>query len=210
MLSILISFMLIFTSSTEDLSSFEGSIEMVQKSFYETSYFTYFVKNNKVRIDKFDRNHDITQSIIVNVKEKQVYILSPEEKLYVKLNLGQNLSDIENKYTILKTGNSRLVNGYKCYQWRVKNIEKNTEVAYWVWQNNFYLFSDLVKLLIKADNTYRFFNEIPETYGFFPMLSVERTLLRREKLRTSVVNINPQKLDVNRFNIPQDFEIMNN
>ncbi|MCG8411694.1 MAG: DUF4412 domain-containing protein [Bacteroidales bacterium] len=210
MLSILISFMLIFTSSTEDLSSFEGSIEMVQKSFYETSYFTYFVKNNKVRIDKFDRNHDITQSIIVNVKEKQVYILSPEEKLYVKLNLGQNLSDIENKYTILKTGNSRLVNGYKCYQWRVKNIEKNTEVAYWVWQNNFYLFSDLVKLLIKADNTYCFFNEIPETYGFFPMLSVERTLLRREKLRTSVVNINPQKLDVNRFNIPQDFEIMNN
>ena len=41
------------------------------------------------------------------------------------------------------------------------------------------------------------------------MLCVERTLLRKEKSRISVIDINTQKLDESKFKIPSDFKIVN-
>ena len=208
MINLVISFLLLLSPEINNHTAFEGSIKLIHESYYETSYYTYFVKDNNIRIDKFDCDHFLIQSLLINIKDEQIYILSPSEKLYTQLVLSKSENTNNENFTILQTENSRTVNGFKCYQWRVKNIEKNTEVAYWVIQNNFYFFEDLVKLLNRTDKTYDFFEKIPETQGFFPMMCVERTLLRREKLRISVVDINPQKIDKSKFNIPSDFEIV--
>ena len=87
-------------------------------------------------------------------------------------------------------------------------MERNTEIAYWVSQNNYYFFEDLVKLLNNTDKTYEFFEKIPETQGFFPLLSVERTLLRKEKNRLYVINISTNLISDNLFKIPSDFELV--
>lgn len=207
MLNFLLSFLLTLTSLNANTIAFEGKIEVVHESLYNTSYFTYFVKNNNVRIDKFDNNHIIEQSLLINLENRQVYILSPTKKMYTQLDVHENNTSSDN-YTILKTENSRMVGDYQCYQWRVKNKERNTEIAYWVSQSNFYFFEDLVKLINTVDNTYEFFGQIPETQGFFPMLSVERTLLRREKSRTYVVNISNSKMSNDLFKIPADYELV--
>lgn len=208
MLNFLLSFLLVLNSLNASTEAFEGEIEVVQESQYNTSYFTYFVKNNNVRIDKFDSNHIIEQSLLINLESRQVYILSPSKKMYAQLDVRKNNDTNSDNYSILKTENSRMVGEYHCYQWRVKNKERNTEIAYWVSQNNFYFFEDLVKLINNTDNTYEFFGKIPETQGFFPMLSVERTLLRREKSRTYVVNISDKKVSKDLFKIPSDYELV--
>lgn len=210
MANLVISFLLFLFVIPSETESFEGKIDIVQKSCYETSYFTYFIQNENVRIDKFDKDHRILQSLIINTNEEEIYVLSPQKKLYTQINLTKKQSIESDNFSIQKTGNSRLINGVECYQWRVKNIERNTEVAYWVLQNNFTFFSELIKLLNKTDKTYEFFEYIPDTQGFFPMLSVERTLLRKEKLRTYVVNIDKQKLSKSTFEIPSDFSIVEN
>jgi len=208
MVSFLISFILLLSSTNSDIESFQGSIEMIQKSHYETSYFTYFVKNENVRIDKFDGNHTLIQSFYINLNEEQIYILCPLKKLYLKVEVNKKPKPDYNNFIIQKTENSRMVNDYLCYQWRVKNKERNTEVAYWVSQNNFYFFEELIKLINNADKTYEFFELIPETQGFFPMLSVERTLLRKEKSRMYVVNINNTDVNDNLFKIPSNYELV--
>ncbi|MCB2197706.1 MAG: DUF4412 domain-containing protein [Bacteroidetes bacterium] len=208
MLNFLLSFLLIVNSLNASTEAFEGKIEVVHESLYNTSYFTYFIKNNNVRIDKFDSNHTIEQSLLINLENKQVYILSPSKKMYTQLEVNKSNNTNSDNYTILKTENSRMVGDYQCYQWRVKNKERNTEIAYWVSQNNFYFFEDLVKLINNTDNTYEFFGKIPETQGFFPMLSVERTLLRREKSRTYVVNISDNEVSRDLFKIPADYELV--
>lgn len=208
MLNFLLSFLLIVNSLNASTEAFEGKIEVVHKSHYDTSFFTYFVKSNHVRIDKFDSDHTIEQSLLINLENKQVYILSPAKKMYTQLEVKTNSNSNSDNYTILKTENSRMVGDYQCYQWRVKNKERNTEIAYWVSQNNFYFFEDLVKLINNTDNTYEFFGKIPETQGFFPMLSVERTLLRREKSRTYVVNISDNEVSKDLFKIPADYELV--
>lgn len=188
--------------------AFEGQIEIVQESSYSISYFTYFVKNDNIRIDKFDSNHIMEQSLLINIKNKQVYILSPSKKMYTQLDIPKTNQPNSENYTVLKTENSRMVGNFQCYQWRVKNKERNTEVAYWVSQNNFYFFDELLRITNSIDNTYEFFEKIPDTQGFFPMLCVERTLLRREKTRTYVVNISDQTIDDQLFKIPSDYELV--
>ena len=206
MVSFLLSFLLVLFSINSDVETFEGSIKMVQKSFYETSYFTYFVNRENVRIDKFDDNHIPTQSIIVNLKDKQVHVLNPHKKLFAKLDINSTPSDNSNDFSILKTENSKLIDNHLCYQWRVKNKESNTEVAYWVIQNNFYFFEELIELLNRVDNSFKYFEKIPGSQGFFPLLTVERTLLRKEKNRLSVLQINNKALEKNIFEIPNDFK----
>jgi len=208
MVNFLLSFIILFSGMFNSPDAFEGSIEIVCSSYYDISYFTYYVKNKNVRIDKFDENNTLMQSMIIDLDKDEIFVLSPEKKLYKQLTLIEDSSETPEKFIILKTENSRTVNGYVCYQWRVKNTERNMEVAYWVWQDNFYFFSDLVHLLHRTDKTYEFFDKIPETQGFFPLLTVERTLLRREKSRAAVVNISPKKVDDSIFKIPSDFELV--
>lgn len=208
MINFLLSFLLVLFSINSDVEPFEGSIKIVQKTYYETSYFTYFVSHEKVRIDKFDDNHILTQSIIVNLKDKQVHVLSPSKKLFTKLDINTPPIDNINDFSILKTENSKLIENQLCYQWRVKNIESNTEVAYWVTQNNFYFFKELTELLNSVDNSFMYYEKIPESHGFFPLLTVERTLLRKEKNRLSVVQINNNRLEENIFEIPNDFNLI--
>ena len=208
MVNFLLSFLLLLSSTNTNVESFEGSIEMIQESYYDTSYFTYFVKKENVRIDKFDNNHTLIQSLLINLEKEQIYILNPSKKLYTKSNINSKPNPDSENFTILKTENSRMVDEYVCYQWRVKNKERNTEISYWVSQNNFYFFEELVRLINNTDKTYEFFEKIPETQGFFPMLCVERTLLRKEKYRLYVINITPKTISDNIFKIPSDFELV--
>lgn len=208
MINFLLSFLLLLSSTNTNVESFEGSIEMIQESYYDISYFTYFVKKENVRIDKFDNNHILIQSLLINLEKEQIYILNPSKKLYTKSDINSKPNPDSENFTILKTENSRMVGEYVCYQWRVKNKERNTEVSYWVSQNNFYFFEELVRIINNTDKTYEFFEKIPETQGFFPMLCVERTLLRKEKYRLYVINITNSAVSDNIFKIPSDFELV--
>lgn len=210
MINFLLSFFLLLLPTNSDIEPFEGSIKIVQKSCYETSYFTYFVKSENVRIDKFDDNQTLTQSLIINLKEKQIHILSPDKKLYSKIDINRIANTNNNNYSILKTENSKMIDNINCYQWRVKNLEYNTEVSYWVCQNNFYFFEDLVKLLNNIDSSYEYFEKIPESQGFFPLLTVERTLLRKEKNRLFVTQINKKIIEKTIFEIPADYTLVRN
>lgn len=210
MVNFLLSFLLVIFSVNSGIESFEGTIKMVQKTCYETSYFTYFVNRENVRIDKFDVNHIPTQSIIVNLKDKQVHILNPCKKLFTKLDIKSTPNNNSNDFSILKTENSKMIDNHLCYQWRVKNKESNTEVAYWVIQNNFYFFEELIKILNNVDKSFEYFEKIPETQGFFPLLTVERTLLRKEKNRLSILQINNTVIEKNIFDIPDDFKSVRN
>jgi hypothetical protein len=208
MTNFLLSFLLVFSSLNSDNESFEGSIEMIQKTCYETSFLTYFVNQENVRIDKFDDNHNPTQSIIVNLKDKQVHVLNPNKKLFTKLNVSSIPNNNRTDFSILKTQNSKMIDNQLCYQWRVKNKESNTEVAYWVIQNNFYFFEELISILNNVDKSFEYFEKIPETQGFFPLLTVERTLLRKEKNRLSILSINNKIPEENIFEIPNDFKLV--
>lgn len=200
-------FLLVFVPLVIDAKSFEGSITMVKESFYDTTFFTYYVSDGRIRIEERNSKKDLQTVYLVNIDKKEVFVIDPLKKMYTKLKKLNNSENAEEHFSIKKTDNYKLIKGVKCFQWRVKNSDKNSEISYWVTQNNFDFFEKMVKVLNQTDRSWEFFNRIPNSQGYFPMLYVERNLLRDEKMRTAVLSIEERTIDTSVFNIPKGFKM---
>lgn len=199
----------LFISFTAEASpkiqNFEGSINLKKETVYDTSYVTIQVKGDLVRIDELDKNKSLQNSYIVNLKDESVLALSPKRKLYSEISVKENnlISQIDTQ--IIRTENCMDFNGYRCCQMRVKCKSKNTEVAYWVTQENFDFFTSLVKILRNTKLNIDLFNYFPNINGIFPVLTVERTLLRKEKMKLAVADIKKAQLSESSFRIPPGY-----
>ncbi|SRR6056297_1794883 len=187
-------------------NNFEGSIYMVQKTRYDTINYTYYVKNNRVRIERHGTEKEDIETLLIDLANHTVYALEPDKKMFTEIILSEKKLQKKEHHEFIKTDNSRQINGINCYQWRIRDRENNTEVAFWVTNNDFYFFTDLIKILSHIEENYRLFEYIPEEEGFFPMLSVERTLLRKEKNRMAVTRISREELKGDLFHIPDQYE----
>ena len=191
---------------------FEGSIKFVQITLNDTNYYTYHIKGNKVRLDVHENCkscQNIDNSMIFDLDKKTIIALNPSRKLYINVPAKPYIEKENDQYQIIKSRNSKKIHGYKCYQWRVKNDKEKTEIAYWVANDNFNFFEDFLKLWNRSEKHALYYLQIPDTKGFFPMLSVERTILRDQKMKLEVINIERKKLDESLFDIPENYQSYN-
>lgn len=190
-------------------NQFEGSINLIKKTFSDTTFYVYYVKGQKIRIDIIEKSvssNSIDNYLLFDLEKKSIVAISPTRKLYIPLQTGKYKKAEDKNFVIIKSNNQKVVTGYKCYQWRVKNVEMNTEMTYWVAAENFTFFEELLKLWNRTEKHAIFYLQIPEINGFFPIESVERTLLRDEKMKLLVTGIKKNKIDDNLFKIPPDYK----
>ncbi len=193
-------------------SDFEGNITFVKETLYDTTYFSISVKENLVRIDEKNSKHQILQSLIVDIVTKNITALSPTLKLYTTIEKRINYSRVRKEdFVCVKTENYKYINGYKCFQWRMRNQGLNCEISYWVYEGNLNFLNEVYQLLGKTEDYAKYclyYDQIPQTKGYFPVLIIERTLLRDEKLRVSLQNINSKKVDAQIFNVPKEYKYL--
>ena len=190
-------------------SGFEGSLRVMRTSFYDTTYILYHVKQNKVRVEEYTSKKQFICSYIIDLERNDIIAIDPVKKQYKKIISSQTQTKMSRDYEIIKSDNFRYINGYRCNQWRVKNRERNTEIAYWVAKDDFFFFNRMLELINKADKTCTYFLFIPGIQGYMPMLAIERTFLRDEKSRFEVKHIEREKLDNSLFIIPENFRQFN-
>lgn len=188
---------------------FEGSLQVVKTSRYDTTFVLYHVKQNKVRIEEFSNNAQILSSFIVDLEKNIVFAIDPVNKLFRQISNMPRGSSSSHNVEIIKTENYKYINGYKCNQWRVKNRSRNTEIAYWVAKDDFYFFDKMLKLTHSMGKTNTYFLFIPGSQGYLPMLAVERTVLRDEKSRFEIKRIEREILDNSLFLIPDNYKQFN-
>lgn len=184
---------------------FRGSITFERISLSDTVHYVYHVKDQFIRVDQLDSKQKTQQITIVNTKEQSITVINPDRKLYMPVTV-RPFSDLpSNDYEIIKTENSKRINGYVCYQWRIRNRKKNTEVAYWVANDEFNFFTDLLRLMNKTEKIQNYYLQIPGATGFLPMHSVERSLLRDIRMQYKVLNIQKGTPDASLFTIPVSY-----
>ena len=196
----------IFTLQCFSQQNFEGSIFFARITNIDTTYYAYHVKGDMVRIDELDKNKVIMNSLLVDIKNQKLTAVNPARKLYMKMHVNPYSPEPDKNFEIIKTDNKKTILGYECEQWRVKNKAQNTEISYWVADNNFCFFSDLLKHLNRSEKQAKFFLQIPGTKCLGPLLSEERTLLRSQRMKLSVIDIKKSKLDNSIFQIPADYK----
>ncbi len=199
--------LLTFTGNAESkLQKFEGSINLEKKTIYDTSFIKIQVKGNLVRLDEFDSKMNSVNILIINLESEKVLALSPKRKLFYEFRTNRICQVSKADTTIIKTENRMMVNGYYCNLVRVKNISQDTETAFWITQRNFPFFKSLNNILRNIKSDINLFSNLPDINGELPMLTVERTLLRKEKMKVSITEIKEETLNGNMFKIPSDYQ----
>lgn len=186
--------------------TFEGSIFFVKITNVDTSYYAYHVKGDMVRVDELDKRKEIINSLLVDLKSQDMTALSPSRKMFMKLHSNPYVPKEDKSFEIKKTTNKKKIMGYECNQWRVKNKAQNTEITYWVADDSFCFFGDLMKILNRSEKQAKFFLQIPNISCYGPLQSEERTLLRDSKMTLSVIDIKKTKLENSLFQIPSTFK----
>ncbi|MCX7862538.1 MAG: DUF4412 domain-containing protein [Bacteroidales bacterium] len=199
------------TINTQSSKPFEGFIFFSMEMISDTLYYTYYIKDRMVRMDEFNRCKDCkipNNYMLFDLNKKTIAVVNPLRKMYMFIETKpyKERTDVDENFKIIKTNNYKYMFGYKCYQWRVRNKNENTEVSYWVAFDNFEFFIDFLKLFNRSEKHAQYFLLIPETKGYFPMLSEERTTLREQKMTLRVINIQRKVLDKSLFQIPKDYK----
>lgn len=195
----------LFVSQTSMARGFEGGIHFVRESVFDTLFVSVFVKDSMVRVEENDRSNGFSRTYLVNLNSEEVYAISYHKRQYLKIREGKSLAGFE-RISARKTGNSKEINGKTCYQWRVKDPNRNTEVAYWMYEGDFAFFAKLLRLVRPTEHSLAIYSSIPEVHGCMPMLTEERTLLRQEKLKLRIVNIDQSEQPSSLFVIPPHFQ----
>lgn len=182
---------------------FEGKIKIVKESLYDTVQIEISIKGDIVRIDEINTQNVVFRSYLVNLIGEKVYVLSPNKKLYTEIVI--NATPSKSSVEFIKTQNSMEVNGVLCYQWRVRDKSRNSEVTYWVAPQDLGFMKSLVSIISRSETPLTILGLFPPVNGYIPLLSVDRTLLRKVKESVKVIDIKPAKLPANLFVIPPDF-----
>lgn len=185
---------------------FEGRIDVIKETVYDTSYYTYTIKGDLVRVDQFNQNKKLVNSLLVNMESKSVIALNPYRKLYKKIIPALSEQTEKDDCVVVKTKNTKVINGYICTQWRVRNRPKNSEIVYWVTSDGFKFFDKLMEIIRQNGNYADFYLQISDIAGYMPILAVERTLVRYEKMRLAVTEIEETHVSEHIFQVPKEFE----
>jgi hypothetical protein len=190
-------------TSLSNIDNFEGKIKIVKESIYDTLQIELSVKNNIVRIDETNLHKNISRCYLVDLSREKIYALSFKDKLYseIPLNNPKNNSNVD----ILKTQNTMEVNGVICHQWRVRNKSKNSEVTYWVAQKDLGFMESLINIISRSETPLGILSQFPKVNGYLPLISIDRTLLRKVKESAKVIDIKRTTLPENLFVIPPGF-----
>ena len=191
-------------------TKFEGVIKFEQQSFGDTLNYTYYIKGDMVKLvinENCKACESGDEAMIFDLHNKTITALKPSLKMYKDIPIKPYVENIDSDFIITQNPrNFKKIKGYKCIQWRVKNYKENTEVSYWVANNHFDFFVEFLKLWNRTEKHSRYYLQIPNTGGYFPMMSVERTTLREKRVQLIVTSVNRRYLDNSVFEIPPDFK----
>ncbi|HPD96428.1 MAG: DUF4412 domain-containing protein [Bacteroidales bacterium] len=201
---ILLIFLLLPSVSLPNVANFEGKIKLVKESIYDTLVLNLLVKGDWIRMDEFNSNGELNQSFLINLKNEKIYALSFAKKQYAELEQTSTSLTTSN-LEVIKSPNSKEINGTVCNQWRVKDKNNNTVVTYWMSRQHFDFFPILVDVLSKSQTPLSILSTLPNSSNIFPMEVVSRTNLRKFMESIRVVKIENKSLPKQDFIIPKNF-----
>lgn len=187
-------------------SNFEGKITFQRIASNDTTYFTYFVKDNHVRVDEHTKSEQLINSMLVNLDDSSLMAISPLRKMYMPLPVQPFYGYKQNDFSIKKTKETINILAYNCQKWEVRNDSLHTRIEYFVARDAFHFFLPFLIITNRSEKSAGFFLQIQDNEGYFPFKSVEYNLDDGQvKLILKVTQIKKMKLDDSLFEIPADY-----
>ena len=200
-------FILSFLFYAQNNDGFEGTIKIKRQTTKDTSLLVFFIKKENIRVDEYDNKMQLKKFALINLSNSEILVFKPNKKIYTSAPIFKQNKNIDSSIIILKTQNYQYLLGKKCYQWRLKVPKQNTEFTYWVSDENYPVFHQIMNLFNNFDKAGTYYYMIAGAKKVFPILIVERSLLREWKLRTEVVEVKKETVDSTVFVAPDNYKL---
>lgn len=189
-------------ATSKPATAFEGTIEFLQTNGIDTSYYTYYVKGDKVKLENFDPvSKNIEGAFLVDLAAKKMTTISPVRKIYFDQPSGTPVKP-SGTVKVDKTAKKQTIQGYNCSETVATDEAEGVSIHYWMAPGHFNFFIGTLQILNRKDKSSEYFLQIPQTAGMFPMLSTEEDLKGNKKNILKVLKIEKKELKDDTFNIP--------
>ena len=221
--AIILTFFVLFSnllfSSNEDTRTppikkeFTGTLKYIEYTPFDTTYFTVYITKENIRIDTYNdrENKNIDKVMIYHLNEDKVFAIKPSKEIYKSIGIERKHEySREGCEVILNKDNFKYINDYKCVQYRIKDKLNDTDVTYWIPEEDFPFYCDLAEMKFSLQATHKYFFLLPNSKVAFPMQSTERSLLREEKFSYKVIEMTEtNELNAKLFSIPEGYQLLN-
>lgn len=185
---------------------FEGTITFIQSNGIDTSFYEYYVKGNKVKVDNFDPKTKTTEgTFIIDLTTKKMTAISPVRKIYFDQPSGAPVKPTGTPKAA-KTNNTKKINGYTCTEYVVVDAEEGMKIHYWLAKGRFDFFTGMLQVLNRKDKFSEYYLEIPAIQGMFPMLATQEDLSGAVKGEMKADKMDKATVSDDAFNIPAGYK----
>jgi len=190
--------------ATASLAQFEGEIKFEKTVGKIHVMYKYFVKGNDIRIEEVGEDGTIDGVQLMDLKEKKVYALSPERKLYMEAPNRRPVSSLD--VDVKKTGKTKEILGEKCFEVIVTNKAQDRKIVYWITKGDYNFFIPMLKTLNRKERQAMFFLEIAGMENHFPMVSTEYILSTGDVVSTlKTKKVESRVIKAATFAIPEGY-----
>lgn len=186
---------------------FEGKVKMAITEGAATQSIEYLVKGDQMRIETQDPRAQ-GGVMILNMREKKMLMLMPQQRLYVTMSLPE--VDIDETADAAEkkpqpTGETRQILGHTAQQY----LMEDEKTVYEIWATKeLGTFGALHLPGSEGPGTASPRDRALAGQDFFPLLIIERRN-GREATRVEVTEVTPQELPASLFQAPEGFREMN-
>lgn len=200
--------LMVFFGMQAVAQSFSGSIDFKYYTLRDTTLNTYWVKDNKVKLDQYAKKgaNTIEGSFVFDLKEKNIKFVNPKRKVW-----GDQKSEIppvmKGKCEVTKGAKNKTIMGLKCQEYIVKNTEENTVITYYVTSDKYDFFVPMMELWNRKDKQSIYFGKLKLSKGAMPVLSEERSLTDNKFIsKLEITKLNKGGVADENLAIPADYK----
>lgn len=192
------------TLAATSIAQFEGEIKFDKTVGKVHVSYKYFVKGDNVRVEEVSEDGSIDGIQLMDLKEKKVYALSPERKLYMEAPNRRPASSVN--VVTKKTGKTKEILGKSCFEIIATSKEQDRKIVYWVTKGDYTFFKPMLTTLNRKERQSMYFLELAGMEGHFPMHSVEYILSSGEKVsELKTTKVDKRTLKPTMFKVPDGY-----
>lgn len=197
---------LLLIFSTQLFSSpFEGVIYFQKMENKEVSYFRYYVKDDKVRIEDVNEGGILNGILLIDMEDVSLKMLSCSAQMYIDVPVAKE-SD-KPKVKIDRTGEKKMISGIECELMKVVNTSNYSNFEFWISEGDYSFFIPMLKVLNRNDNIALAWLSSMMGSSYFPFEGIEYSSTGKELTKLEVIEMKEKELESDLFEIPANYSI---
>jgi|SRR6185312_5458556 len=189
---------------------FEGQIDFWSYNGVDTSYYTYYVKGNHIKVSNTDpKSNNDEGNYLVDLSTKKNTALSPVRHVYFDQPSPAAVKPAGSP-KVTKTANTKTILGLKCTEYVVEDAEEGIRIHYWMTGTTYGFVYELLKVLNRKDKFSEYllylYSSTKGTEGMMPIVADQTDMSGASKGAMQTTKVTPGNVVDGTFSIPAGYK----